>query len=106
MKELQQSNRENRSIGEYSKRYLRNDETFRSNCFIKMLLEIPKRGFHKIAVLRHTSPLLVKLKSSKIDLIHSPAEIEIIPYDMLWEIVLENMSGTHISKGNQYFSSN
>ena len=40
------------ALNMYCSRYLKKDETFRSNCFIKMLLELPAANFHQQAVLR------------------------------------------------------
>ena len=81
------------ALEKYSKRYLKkNDDTFRSNCFIKMLLEVPKQGFNKIAIERHAKKYFDRLKSSEIELIDQPFEIEIIPYERLWEIIMDNLS--------------
>ena len=81
------------ALEKYSKRYLKkNDDTFRSNCFIKMLLEIPKQGFNKTAVERHAKKYFDKLINSEIELIDQPFEIEIIPYERLWEIIMDNLS--------------
>ncbi|MBK6950081.1 MAG: hypothetical protein IPH16_20200 [Haliscomenobacter sp.] len=43
------------SIEKYCTRYLRKDDTYRSNLFIKMLLCIPQAGFHRVAVSRRAS---------------------------------------------------
>ena len=77
------------SLKQYSFRYLRNDFTFRSNCFIKMLCKIPDANYHSEAVLRHTKKLYQKLAKTKYSFSDNPAEIEVIPYENLWEIVLE-----------------
>ena len=45
------------ALKQYTHRYLRKDETFRSNCFIKMLLQLPLANFHKVAVERKTGHL-------------------------------------------------
>ncbi|MEL6388762.1 MAG: hypothetical protein AAFQ02_01260 [Bacteroidota bacterium] len=80
------------ALEKYSTRYLKNDGTFRSNCFIKMLLEIPKQGFNRYAVERHAAKYHKRLSSSEIELINQPFEIEIIPYEKLWDIILDNLS--------------
>ncbi|MBT8219254.1 MAG: hypothetical protein KJP00_05505 [Bacteroidia bacterium] len=43
------------ALQKYGTRYLRKNELFRSQVFIKMLLEIPRRLYHPQAILRHTS---------------------------------------------------
>ena len=79
------------SLQAYCNRYLRKDETFRSNCFIKMLLELPNSNFNKIAAIRKTEPLLRKLKSVPLEIAEQRSEIEFIPYEDLWEMVLESL---------------
>ena len=73
----------------YSYRYLRKDETFRSNCFIRMLIEMTKADFHPIRTERYTADLLKKLKSVPLELSEQPLEVEIIPYEDLWEMVMK-----------------
>lgn len=77
------------SLKMYSHRYLKNNENLRSNCFIKMLCKIPEANYHPIALKRHTGKLLQKLSTTHYTYSDSPAEIEVIPYENLWEIVLE-----------------
>jgi hypothetical protein len=40
--------RPHEAIQKYASRYLKKDDNYRSNCFIKMLLEIPDAGFHRM----------------------------------------------------------
>ncbi len=75
----------------YCYRYLRKDDTFRSNCFIKMLLIIPKSDFHKEAVMRKTKQLRRKLESVPIEVAKQSNEVEIVPYETLWELVLDSL---------------
>lgn len=79
------------AIEKYCSRYLRRDDTFRSNCFIKMLLVIPAQGFHKSAVLRHAEKYHKMLLSMPIDMANQSHDVEIIPYEDLWEMVLESL---------------
>lgn len=79
------------ALEKYTSRYLRNDETFRSNCFIKMLVEIPKQNFNKIRVDRHTSSLKSKLYAAQIELLNQPFEVEVVPYENLWEIIINSL---------------
>ncbi|MDX1665669.1 MAG: hypothetical protein R3350_00485 [Saprospiraceae bacterium] len=79
------------AIEKYCSRYLRKDDTFRSNCFIKMLLQIPASSFHKAAVLRKAEKYRKKLDSVPLDIANQTVEIEIIPYGKLWEMALETL---------------
>lgn len=90
-KRYDQLNDKIEAIEKYSSRYLRKDNNFRSNCFIKMLLQIPKRQYHRKAVERHAMPYLKKLHSVPLDKANQSFEIEIIPYEHLWAYVLESL---------------
>lgn len=79
------------AIDKYCSRYLRKDGTFRSNCFIKMLLQIPISGFHKAGVIRRSKEYLKRLKNMPLEVAGQAHEIEIIPYELLWELALESM---------------
>ena len=79
------------AVEKYASRYLRKDQNFRSNCFIKMILEIPKRNFHRKAVERHAKKYIQKLESMPLQMADQPYEIEIIPYEHLWEYTLESL---------------
>lgn len=75
----------------YTHRYLKKDNTFRSNCFIKMLIELTRASFHKAAVLRKTAKLRKRLNEQPISIANQSAEMEIIPYEQLWDIILEGL---------------
>jgi len=83
------------ALDKYSSRYLRNNETFRSNCFIKMLLEIPKNSFNLLRVERASEKYFRRLLDSEIDLIDQPFEIEIIPYERLWAMIMNHLRPDH-----------
>lgn len=77
------------ALNQYCHRYLRKDETYRSNCFIKMLLQAPKADFNKIRTKRYAEKYYEKLLENPIDISEQGVEIEIIPYEILWDITLE-----------------
>jgi hypothetical protein len=82
------------AIQKYCSRYLVKDDTFRSNCFIKMVLQIPKASFHKAAVIRKSEKYHKKLKNYPLNLSSQSHEIEIIPFEVLWELVLETLDNS------------
>lgn len=84
------------SIKKYVSRYLRQDDTFRSNCFIKMLLQIPANSFHRTGVERKTRKLLKRLKEVPLDVANQSHEIEIIPFEALWAIVLDQLENRFV----------
>lgn len=79
------------SLKTYTQRYLRNDETFRSNCFIRMLVVMAESSFNKRATIRKAEKYWEKLKEKPINIAAQSPEIELIPYEMLWEFVLESL---------------
>ena len=77
------------ALKQYSYRYLRNDDTFRSNCFIKMLLKLPEADYHPIRVARYTEKLKTRLELTPMNVSEQFYEIEIIPYEHLWDLVID-----------------
>jgi len=79
------------AIEKYTSRYLRRDDTYRSNCFIKMLMQIPSQSFHRAAVIRHASKHVQMLQKIPLDIANQSHDIEIIPYENLWEMALQSL---------------
>ena len=77
------------ALNQYTYRYLRKDETFRSNCFIKMLVLMTKADFHPIRTNTYTEDLRKKLENSSLITDEKSTQVEIIPYDYLWNLILE-----------------
>lgn len=78
-------------IEQYCSRYLRKGNNFRSNCFIKMLLQIPNGYFNKIAIERKSIKYVKLLKESDVEFVTQTYEIELIPYEHLWEMALDSL---------------
>ncbi|MBR9921879.1 MAG: hypothetical protein GYB31_13645 [Bacteroidetes bacterium] len=79
------------SLKSYCHRHLRRNDTFRSNCFIKMLLVLPKSNFNKTAAKRNAEHLISKLKSMPLEYSIQKSGIEYIPYEELWELALQSL---------------
>lgn len=73
----------------YIHRHLRRDETYRSNCFLKMLLTLPKASFHRKAVIRKAEKYYERLNAIPLGEAKQGVELELIPYDHLWAFTLE-----------------
>lgn len=80
------------ALNQYCHRHLRRDDTFRSNCFIKMLLQIPKADFNRKRTIRYAQPYITKLKSMPLKISDQSIEVELIPYESLWEMTVELLS--------------
>jgi hypothetical protein len=79
------------ALNMYRHRYLRRDDTFRSNCFIQMLLQLPAANFNRIAAVRRAQKFMDQLKEVPIEAARQSGEIEIIPYETLWRFALQSI---------------
>ncbi len=86
------------AIEKYCYRYLRQDHTYRSNCFIKMLLQIPISGFHRAGVKRRAAGYVKKLNNVPLEASSQPYDIEVIPYEHLWEFAIDSLENKFYKK--------
>ena len=77
------------ALNQYTYRYLRNDETLRSNCFIKMLLKLPEAEYHPLRTERYVKKYEKKLRENPFKISFKSIDVEIIPYEDLWDIIIE-----------------
>jgi hypothetical protein len=76
-------------IERYCSRYLSNQNSLRSSNFIKMLLQIPLGQFDAILVEKRAKRYFKGLDKNPRLLHDQTYEVEIIPYETLWELALE-----------------
>ena len=62
---------------------------YRSNQFIKALLEIPKSGFSRVALARRTEKIMKDLSEVPFSLVSAGYKIEVMQYEYLWEEILK-----------------
>jgi hypothetical protein len=80
----------------YCHRHLRTDNTlYRANSFIQALLELPKAGFHREAFIRKARKHWERLIALPIDKAAQSYIVEIIPFETLWEYILESLPNAH-----------
>ena len=79
------------SLKQYAYRYLRRDDSFRSNCMIKMVVQMTKADFHPVRTERYTADLLKQLKSVNLAGSGENIEIEVLPFEVLWDIMLKSL---------------
>ena len=79
------------SLNQYAYRYLRKDDSFRSNCMIKMVIQMAKADFNPIRTERYTSELKSELERVSLAGSGENIEIEIIPFEVLWDIMNRNL---------------
>ena len=79
------------AMEKYCSRWLKEKDTFRSNTVIRMLLQMPVAHFHKEGVARKTAKLVKSLHSVPLEVARQTHEIEIVPYEDLWEMTMESL---------------
>ncbi|MBK9337941.1 MAG: hypothetical protein IPM98_15910 [Lewinellaceae bacterium] len=86
------------AVEQYTTRYLKKDEHFRSNCFLKMLVQIPEAAFHREGAARKAERFLAQLRQVPIEIANQAHEIEIIPYEDLWDMILDSLPKQRVGK--------
>lgn len=79
------------AIEKYKDRYVDKLHNLRSNIFIHMLLIVPKAYFKRSLVLEKTEKDRGKLDQVPISVANQSADVEILPYEDIWEILLEQL---------------
>lgn len=63
----------------------------RSNLFIRMLLSVPASHFNAIAARRNGKSYYNRMTTIRCDITNNDSNMEVIPYEDLWEIVLTHL---------------
>lgn len=79
------------AIEKYKDRYLDKENNFRSNVFVRLLLEIPKRNFSFTQISRKTEKLVARLNEAPLEIANQSHDLEILPYEDTWEIILDEL---------------
>lgn len=78
-------------IQKYAENFLNNDRTRRSYLFLNMLSQIPAGQFQRALVVPLAAPFLSKLKTAPLALANQTEELEVVPYEDLWDLALESL---------------
>ena len=84
------------ALERYCYKYLKKDSTYRSKCFIKMLIILIKSSFHKEATIRKAKVYFDKLKSESTSIAPSSSQVEVVPYEDLWQDVINSLDNKFI----------
>ena len=76
-------------LARYHSRYLKKDEMYRTQLFMRMLGQLSKGNFHRVAVQRKARSYHEKLVIHPLAVAQQSWRIEIIPYEHLWDYVTE-----------------
>jgi tetratricopeptide (TPR) repeat protein len=79
------------AIEKYCVRHLKGEPNARSKAFIKMLLEVPQARFHREGARRKAERYQKQLAKTPLNEANQAHEVEIVPYEMLWEMTLESL---------------
>lgn len=79
------------ALTQYAYRHLRRDDTFRSNCMIRMVIQMAKADFHPIRTARYTEDLRRQLAGVPLLGSGESIEIEMIPFEVLWDIMMASL---------------
>lgn len=79
------------AISKYLSRALVRSGESRSYNFIHMLLHLTKQRYHPVAIKRHSSKYYTKLINERPHALGSQESYEIIPYERLWAMIMENL---------------
>jgi hypothetical protein len=71
----------------YLNRYMKGKATRRSRLFIKLLLELPKKGWNKRLVVRSAKVKFDQMNDMRNQDVRFRIEWEIVPYEVLWQAV-------------------
>lgn len=77
------------SLKQYNFRYLKRPEYSRSSNFIKMLLKVPECDYKRELVIEKSKRYYDELISNPQDFSDQSLNIEILPYEQLWEVLLD-----------------
>jgi hypothetical protein len=77
------------SLKQYNYKYLKKPEFQRSSSFIKMLLKIPEGDYSADLIKQKSSKFYQELLDNPSDYSEHAISLEIIPYEQLWEEILE-----------------
>jgi hypothetical protein len=77
-------------LRKYQQRHLRDQAALRSRTFLRLLLLLPEAEFDPDELEEHSQKLLVQLREAPL-VGEAEAQIEIIPYEDLWEFTLSTL---------------
>lgn len=79
------------AIEKYRSRHIKRDENYRSNLFVRILLQFPVVAFHRNGVRRKTEKDFKLLQDNPIGLDTQSFEMEILPYETIYELALQSL---------------
>lgn len=79
------------AITKYTQRHLRSAELKRAKYFVKALAQLSVQAFHREAVERNTGRIIKRLDEYPLRESKQDYEMELVPYDVLWRLILDEL---------------
>ncbi len=86
------------TIRQYTSRYLRKEEYYRTNCFLRMLRIMIEKDFDYSKTEARARPYYTRLVAPQTDFRNVLEVTEVIPFEVLWKLVLARLSQLQPSK--------
>ncbi len=75
----------------YCRRYPKRDNNYRSECFIHMLKDMEEEEFRFFQTRKRTEKMYNELQNTPMDYIGEVKQLEVYPYEKIWELILERL---------------
>lgn len=76
------------SLYQFKYRYLKDDETYRSQCFVRLLEVLEKSSFHPVRTKLLAEPILKKMRKKDIVIDNESVFPEILPFEQVWNLMM------------------
>lgn len=80
------------ALDRYCNRYLKDNDNLRHNCFFRLLTEVVKGGFNLKSRRKKINTIYTRMTSVEAIEISRKTNSEIVPYEVLWDILTESIS--------------
>ena len=77
------------NLGQFKYKYLRDNDTYRAQCFIRLLEVLAKSNFHPVRVNYLAEPILKKMKTKEAIISSENAYAEILSFEEIWQRLIK-----------------
>lgn len=86
------------AISKYGQRHLRGRGYDRVMNFLKALAQVAEQQFHRAAVERRAGRYIERMSRHPLQKVKAGYYVELVPYETLWAMVLENLGGRRVRR--------
>ena len=84
------------ALKKYVTRHLKNDDSLRHQCFLRMLMKLPEAEYHQERTQRYVKKYYERLINKPRTINTLFFDPEIIPYEVLWDAILELLQNKNL----------